>query len=165
MIMKKRRKFRCWQRVVTVLAAVITFATTYALILPAITVEREHTDEVAGMYLEQETDRDAMLEEDAIEPTDINLDTDQENTGGYADSADGENISASPVVSILKSVGSDYTVTVTYDETSGIPEDAALYVSEIARESEEYQTYLKEATPFGTRCSKAMTGPVSMKKI
>ena len=46
-----------------------------------------------------------MLEEDAIEPTDINLDTDQENTGGYADSADGENISAAPVVSILKKWG------------------------------------------------------------
>lgn len=51
-IMKKRKELKRWQRVVTVLAAVITFATTYALILPAITVERDNTE--AGFRVKKE---------------------------------------------------------------------------------------------------------------
>ena len=39
-IIKKHKELKRWQRIVTVLAAVITFVTTYALILPAITVEK-----------------------------------------------------------------------------------------------------------------------------
>lgn len=54
-LIKKRKELKRWQRIVTVLAAVITFATTYALILPPITVEKDNTGEVAGMYLEQKT--------------------------------------------------------------------------------------------------------------
>ena len=57
-LIKKRRELKRWQRVVTVLAAVITFATTYALILPAIAVERDNTGDVGGMYLEQGADQD-----------------------------------------------------------------------------------------------------------
>ena len=50
---KSRKRKKLWQRVVTVLAAVVVFATTYALILPAITrespptcglTEHEHSD-------------------------------------------------------------------------------------------------------------------------
>ena len=55
-ITKKHRELRRWQRIVTVLAAIMTFATTYALILPAITVEKNRTEEVAGMYLERSAD-------------------------------------------------------------------------------------------------------------
>lgn len=57
-IIKKRRELKRWQRIVTVLAAVTTFVTTYALILPAITVERDNTGDVDGMYLEQGADQD-----------------------------------------------------------------------------------------------------------
>ena len=143
MIIKKRRELRRWQRVVTVLAAVITFATTYALILPAITVEREHTDEVAGMYLEQGTDREVMWEENAIDPTDIITASDQKSE--YSDAADDEEISSAPAVKTLESAGRDYTVILTYDETSGITEEAYLNVSEITEDSDKYQTYLEEA--------------------
>lgn len=122
MIIKKRRELRRWQRIVTVLAAIITFATTYALILPAITIEREHTDEVAGMYLEQSADADAMLEENAMEPTDVDMTDTQEseeNAPTYSDTAaDGEEITAAPKVKTLKSAGKDYTVILTYDEFS-----------------------------------------------
>ena len=71
--MKKRRELRRWQRVVTVLAAVITFATTYALILPAITVERDNTENVGGMYLEQEEAQEDLLEENALEFTGVSI--------------------------------------------------------------------------------------------
>ena len=134
----------------------MTFATTYALILPAITVEKDNTAEVAGMYLEQETDRNDLLEENALEPAGANIDagdfeyTDDEVTDAeipdYDDiqEEDGDVESALPVKT-MQAVGSDYTVTLTYDETSGIPEGAELAVSEIAQDSEEYQTYLEEA--------------------
>lgn len=50
-IISKHKALKRWKRIVTVLAAIMTFATTYALILPAITVEKNRTEEVGGMYL------------------------------------------------------------------------------------------------------------------
>ena len=73
MLIKKRRVFRRWQRIVIVLAAIITFATTYALILPAITVERNNTENVGGMYLEQEEAQEDLLEENALEFTGVSI--------------------------------------------------------------------------------------------
>ena len=143
-LVKKRRELRRWQRTVTVLAAVITFATTYALILPAITVERDKTEDVGGMYLEQEAGQDEMWEENALEPTDVSLGADQEGDAAAPD-ADGDETTAAPAVNTLENYGSDYTVILTYDETSGIPEGASLEVSEITADTDEYQMYLDEA--------------------
>ena len=39
--LKAHRRKKCWYRVVTCLAAVVVFCTTYALILPAITMEKD----------------------------------------------------------------------------------------------------------------------------
>ena len=143
-LIKKRRELRRWQRIVTVLAAVITFATTYALILPAITVERDKTEDVGGMYLEQEAGQDEMLEENALEPTDVSLDADQEDDAASPD-ADGDETTAAPAVNMLRYHGSDYTVILTYDETSEIPAGAVLEVSEITDDKDEYWMYLEEA--------------------
>ena len=144
-IIKKRRELKRWQRIVTVLAAVITFATTYALILPAITVETDTAEDVGGMYLEQAADPDSMREGDALEPTDVSITDDEENAEPYmyADAVSEE--AAALATNTLEFPGSDYTVTLKYDETSGIPEGASLDVSEIAQESEEYAAYLDEA--------------------
>ena len=143
-LIKKRRELRRWQRIVTVLAAVMTFVTTYALILPAITVERDKTGDVGGMYLEQAADQDAMLEDNALEPTDVSFDVDQENDAAKPD-GDGDETTAAPAVGTLKYYGSDYTVILTYDETVQIPTGAALEVSEISAETDEYWLYLEEA--------------------
>ena len=141
------------------MAAVITFATTYALILPAITVEREHTDEVAGMYLEQGEDGDDVLVENAYDPTGVNMTSDMDNAEISEDAdvetdaeipeydelaeeiapgtpaiADGEELTAALPVKTLEASGSGYTVTLSYDESSGIPEEAYLTASEIAPE-------------------------------
>ena len=96
-ITKKHRELRRWQRIVTVLAAIMTFATTYALILPAITVEKNRTEEVAGMYLERSADGNAMLEENAPEPTEIDasdVQEGEETAPSNSDAADGEEITA-----------------------------------------------------------------------
>ena len=52
-------------------AAVITFATTYALILPAITVEKNNADAVSGMYLESVEKQGDDREANAGNQTDI----------------------------------------------------------------------------------------------
>lgn len=41
--LKRRRRHRMWKRVVSVLACIVVFVTTYALILPAIALEQEKT--------------------------------------------------------------------------------------------------------------------------
>ena len=80
MIIKKRKELKRWQRIVMTLAAMITFVTTYALILPAITVERDNTEEVGGMYLEQEETQDDLLLENALEFTGFSIEEININT-------------------------------------------------------------------------------------
>ena len=72
-IINKHKALKRWRRVVTVLAAIMTFVTTYALILPAITVEKNKVEDVGGMYLEQEADTNDMLEENALEPIGVSI--------------------------------------------------------------------------------------------
>ena len=120
MIIKKQKKLKRWQRIMTALASVIIFATTYALILPAITVEKDTTEDVSGMYLDPVTGQDDMLEDDALEPAGVTIAADQQNavTYSYAD----DNIRALAVFST--------------DED--IPEGAELVVNYVDPDSSEY---------------------------
>ena len=119
-IIKKQKGANRWQKVVTVMAAMITFATTYALILPAITVEKNSTEEVGGMYLEQTAEQDELLEENALEPTGVSIAADMDNavTFSYADD--------------------DLTATAVFSTDEEIPGDAELVVNLVDFESEEY---------------------------
>lgn len=137
-IITRNKALKRWKRIVTVLAAIMTFATTYALILPAITVEKNGAGEVGGMYLEQTESLDDMLEENAIEPSEGDI------LAGIADEDGTVETDAPTALSTLKASGSDYTVNLFYDATSGIPEGAALAVSEITQDAEEYPNYLEE---------------------
>ena len=123
-VIKKHKKLKKWQRIVTVLAAMITFVTTYALILPAITVEKDETDRVSGMYLEEAVDpveqMEDIPEEDALIPVSVQIAADKDNavTFLYED----EEMSAVAVFAT--------------DEK--IPEDAVLVVNPVDQESEMY---------------------------
>ena len=119
-IIRRHKAMKRWQRIVTVLAAVMTFVTTYALILPAITVERDKAEDVGGMYLEQEASSDDMLEDNALEPLSVIIAADNENavSFSYAD----DEIEATAIIST--------------DEE--IPEGAELVVNPVIPESEEY---------------------------
>ena len=119
-LIKKRRKLKRWQRIVTVLAAMITFVTTYALILPAITVEKDRAEEVGGMYLEQEEDEDDLLEENALEFTGVSIAADQENAVTYEYADD------------------DMTAVATFSTDEEIPEGAELVVNPVDTESVVY---------------------------
>ena len=45
------RRMKKWQRVVSALSAVVVFVTTYALVLPAITLDKETADAQAGIEI------------------------------------------------------------------------------------------------------------------
>ena len=51
-ILKNLRFLRRWRRFVLFWASVCVFVTTYHLILPAISVEKDNVDNVSGLYLE-----------------------------------------------------------------------------------------------------------------
>ena len=119
-IIKKRRELKRWQRIVTALAAIITFVTTYALILPAITVEKDSTEMVGGMYLEKTADRDDLLEENALEPVGVSIAADMENAVTFAYSDD------------------DISATAVFSTDEEIPEGAELVVNPVDPESEDY---------------------------
>ena len=137
LLIKKNKKMKRWQRIVTVMAAIITFVTTYALILPAITVEREAIDDVGGMYLEEAVDpveqMEDIPEEDALIPVSVQIAADKDNavTFLYED----EEMSAVAVFAT--------------DEK--IPEDAVLVVNPVDQESEMY-------ADLGGRAAKLLDG-------
>ena len=52
--MEGHREKSLWRILAGMLAVVVTFVTTYSLILPAITVSVEQVEEVGGLYLEED---------------------------------------------------------------------------------------------------------------
>ena len=49
--LKANRRLKRWQRAVSVMAAVVVFATTYAFILPAVTLDKETASEQSGIEI------------------------------------------------------------------------------------------------------------------
>ena len=41
-----------WKALAGIMAIIVTFSVTYSLIMPAITVSKDQTDEIAGLYLD-----------------------------------------------------------------------------------------------------------------
>ena len=48
---RANRRLKRWQRAVSVMAAVVVFATTYALVLPAITLDKETASAQSGIEI------------------------------------------------------------------------------------------------------------------
>ena len=64
--MKVNRRMKRWQRVVSVLSAIVVFVTTYALVLPAITLDKETATTQAGIEVaasESEAEGDGTVYE------------------------------------------------------------------------------------------------------
>lgn len=164
--MQSRRKNKRWRNLVTCLAAVVVFGTTYALILPAITIDDETAQKEPGLVLIQ--DGDAAQEEkqetsltdetypedseDVIDQNDVAIgatEEEQESDSLNEFPADLQMIDISALDAETKTLsfeGADYKVTVTYDESAGIPEGASLQAEEIEAESEEYASLLATAS-------------------
>ena len=134
-ILKDRLLLRRWRRSVTILASVVVFVTTYMLILPAISVEKENVESVSGIYLE---DAEVIDQEHSIytNPASDEVVTDaplvqmqKAHAGNHAESADKHQLYA---------YGDAYKIVVTYDDKSGIPDSAHLEVQEITQDPEAY---------------------------
>ena len=57
-----QKKNRLMRRITLVLSCVVIFTTTYALILPAITMDLDGAEEVEGLFLEDAGDKSALEE-------------------------------------------------------------------------------------------------------
>ena len=65
LLLSHRGNWKKWRGMVTVMAMIVVFVTTYALILPAITLEKDQGKTEQGVYLENvERGSTASLEED-----------------------------------------------------------------------------------------------------
>ena len=115
---------------VSIMAAIVVFITTYALILPAIALDKGTAQAQGGIELSADQDAEAA--------------PDDENTDGTddADARDAliEPEKEKPAGATSISDGSEtYDVNVTYGEETGVPEDASLEVSEISKKTDEYK--------------------------
>ena len=136
-ILKDRRFLRRWRYFVTFLASVCVFVTTYNLILPAISVEKDNAENVSGLYLEDaegidddqntlaEPDLDDMVTDAPIVQTQEAADKDQKESSDLIE---------------LSASGDAYEIFVTCENKTGIPADAYLEVQEITQDSGAYDS-------------------------
>ena len=114
-----------------VMAVIVVFVTTYMLILPAITLDKEAAESQGGIEMEEpasavEGTEPAVEEsESAVEEVELS----EEEPAP-------EEEEAAPLV--LRDNGKDYNIEVAYGEEATIPEGAQLYVKEINDTSDEY---------------------------
>lgn len=134
-ILENRRLLRKWRRTVTFLASVVVFVTTYMMILPAISVEKNKTESVSGIYLE---DADIIDETQYVsaDPSLENADT-VASGAQLQESLDGEHVQSSNACELSAS-GDAYDIYVTYSEDTGIPDGVHLEVQEITQDPEAY---------------------------
>lgn len=136
-ILKDRRFLRRWRYFVTFLASVCVFVTTYNLILPAISVEKDNAENVSGLYLEDaegiDDDQNTLAEPDLDDMvTDVPIVQTQE-------AADKDQKESSDLIELSAS-GDAYEIFVTCENKTGIPADAYLEVQEITQDSGAYDS-------------------------
>ena len=172
-----RKNIRVW---VTTLSAVMVFLVTYALILPAITLEQKKAEDLPGIYLEKpgegnsEEGRTANSIEEDTEVKDETTGQEEKTTSLNDAEQDesSENQEESSTVqteekdtfvsarSPLSVQTKNYEIFVAFDEKSGIPEGTRLSVETLKTDSAEYHDYyaaLKKSMEEDTKISR---GPV-----
>ncbi len=138
------------------LSVVVVFITTYLLILPALTLDRNTAGEQGGISLYSEATSDQTSSEteaqsDGASPDDFAgpeefayYFDDHSDLPQYLDTSGTEE--AVPYqAGTLSYDGKDYTINIDYDATAEIPRDAFLKVKEIPSESKEYKEYLQNS--------------------
>ncbi len=127
-ILKDRRLLRRWRYFVTFLASVCVFITTYNLILPAISVEKDNAESVSGLYLEdaEDIDNDQYTHAEPVPDDEV-------TDAPTVDMQEGSNEEKEEpsVVYELASSGDACEVFVTCDDKAEIPDGSHLEVQEI----------------------------------
>lgn len=163
---KKHRQNKRWHKMVLCLASVVVFCTTYALILPAITMENlqcgleehVHTDacyaqtaaaEEKQLVCGQEETPQHVHTEECYEVVEVPVDTKILTCGKEAHTHTEDcyirDTDTSSEDLVLNADGEDYTVSVTAGSESGLPGNTELTVTEIEEGSEAYETYFLQA--------------------
>ena len=170
--LNNHKKLARWRKLVSLMAAIVVFVTTYALILPAITIDKKSSTPAKGMYLEdpegdsyhrkdlsddeewhEEYTQDSDDESDSPNSDSRKSDSDrtdpEEWVEEYRDEDEEtnqtqESASSGSPRQTLKASNDYYTVTLSYDEDASLPEDAVLQVTELEKGTREYKKYLKK---------------------
>ena len=162
---KKNRRKKWWYRLIELMAIMVVFCTTYALILPAITMEKdlicglkEHkhknscymaaSDSNAGRTLI--CDSEEHIHDDECLDTELYFDISPGSNAGKitpsnAEKATDSNAKIVPGHGVLQYQGMDFSVTVSFNADAMIPEEAELEVREIMPGTEEYGSYYEQA--------------------
>ena len=153
--LSNRRKDTRWRKTVTCLAAVVVFVTTYALILPAITMDDETAEQEPGVVLVQEESaaEAEAVEQEAVEQSDEQvelgnsdesepIETDPNDIESADETESGEadiqliditeEESTEPTTKIYQD--DEIEITATYGAEAKIPEEAEFRVTKLAVE-------------------------------
>lgn len=148
---KKYRKF------VNFVAVVVVFVTTYALILPALTLDQDKVNQTSGINtgLEQlPSDSSSILETSTeagikavVEPHQTEASTQVESPVSVSADESSKNIFdqeriTEPTTIVHKT--NDYEVTATFDASAQFPKDVEFNVRELDSQSEEYRTHYEK---------------------
>lgn len=138
------KKSKTWKTVVLSLAAIIVFATTYALILPAITLEIEEAMDMSGMDVEPVGGDDFSMESPAeISPADGLAAESNEADFGDDFSSEETGTQTEQEKRPLIYDTDEFRVSVVFDGTAEIPEGTKLEFSEL---DEEEAAFYENAT-------------------
>jgi len=154
--LENHKKLSRWKKFVSVMAAIVVFVTTYALILPAITMDKDSSTPAKGMYLEGAEGESYEQENDDEWHEEYTQDSDDESNSQDSDTAESESEewveetqedgteTVDSSEQTLEASNDYYTVTLTYDDQAYFPEGSVLKVKELEEGSKTYRKYLKK---------------------
>ena len=119
------------------LASVCVFVTTYNLILPAISVDKNNVGNVSGLYLD---DVDSTNDDQATPDEPISDGKTIQEPKIHMQKTPNSNSEHSVNVYELSVVGDAYETVVTFDDKAGIPDGASLEVQEITHNQEAFDS-------------------------
>ncbi len=131
------------RRTTAILAAITVFVTTYALILPAITLERSTTEDMPGLVLERSEDgqdKGAETGDGQLETTGVEQDALSAEHGRTEQEA----VKVHPVSRTFTQVVSGASISLTFEDGADLDEDLIMNVTEIGTEEAgqaEYDQY------------------------
>nr|WP_258526692.1 InlB B-repeat-containing protein [Streptococcus suis] len=154
-----RRKYK---KLVNIIAFLVVFATTYALILPAITLDQEKAEQTAGIEVQETpvtteiskltepmvtTQQTPIVGSSADEVQSPATETvpdpaEQVSTESASKPQTDQERITEPTTMVHKT--NDYEVTATFDASAQFPKDVEFNVRELDSQSEEYRTHYEK---------------------
>ena len=159
---KLNRRMKHWQRVVSVMAAVVVFATTYALVLPAITLdsdtaatqpgievaEGENEPDEAGTVFENEQEEEepeeAAAEEPVVEETSEEEDSSAESGSREAEAAEAETVDEADAPDTEPADESEQRDTLTAEEAAAYGTTEEAVAAATGKDAEEVKLIVEE---------------------